>query len=160
MNKDWHNYIFWRESIQSFICDCYWVGGRIQVIYIWATYYRTWINGIFRGIPLLNRHLRWPTGRYNLHRYLLEDLRGQPCSLGKWWENPWDQGPPIINPKYTLYYVGIYWFPNPLLKGSNQGGVKQLATTVPLPSNEKSITLPKTWALFRHVWGVRMGSWS
>ncbi len=36
---------------------------------------------------------------------------------------PWDGGPLIINPIYTLYHVGIYWDllgPNPLLKGSNR----------------------------------------
>ena len=38
---------------------------------------------------------------------------------------PWDGGPLIINPIYTLYHVGIYWGPYPLLKGSNRG-VKQL----------------------------------
>ena len=28
--------------------------------------------------------------------------RGHPMSYGKWWENPWDGGPLIINPIYLL----------------------------------------------------------
>ena len=42
---------------------------------------------------------------------------------------PWDGGPLMINPIYTLYHVGIYWGPYPLLKGSNKG-VKQLGAPI------------------------------
>ena len=38
-------------------------------------------------------------------------------------KTPWDGGPLIINPIYTLYHVGILLGPRaPLLKGLQQGG--------------------------------------
>ena len=50
-------------------------------------------------------------------------------SIFTWYENggkgPFSNGGPekkFQPPKNTLYHVGIYWGPYPLLKGSNRGG--------------------------------------
>ena len=51
---------------------------------------------------------------------VLQDFYATPPDRhGATWTNFADLGS-------TLYHVGIYWGPYPLLKGSNRGGVKQL----------------------------------
>ena len=59
--------------------------------------------------------------------------------------------PLIINPKYNLYIVGIYWGPYPLLKGSNRG-LKQLGIWVNIPyMDAMCISFSFPWGGLREV---------